>query len=62
VNLDIAARVYGIELLTTQLISHLRTVPDSAAQTKWARQHLHHLADGMHVETESLDDEARLCK
>jgi hypothetical protein len=35
-------------------------VPDPAAQTKWARQHLHLLADGMPVETASLDDEARL--
>jgi hypothetical protein len=60
-DLDMKARVYVLELLTTQLISeYLRTVPDPAAQTKWARQHLHLLADGMPVETVSLDDEARL--
>jgi hypothetical protein len=60
-DLDMTARVLVLELLTTQLISeYLRTVPDPAAQTKWARQHLHLLADGMPVETESLDDEARL--
>lgn len=55
------ARVYALELLTAQLISeYLRTVPDPAAQAKWARDHLHHLADGMPLETESLDEEARL--
>jgi hypothetical protein len=60
-DLDMTARVYALEMLTTQLISeYLRTVPDPAAQTNWARQHLHLLADGMPVETESLDDEARL--
>ena len=60
-DLDTRARVYALELLTTQLISeYLRTVPDPAAQTKWAREHLHRLADGMAVETESLDEEARL--
>jgi hypothetical protein len=60
-DLDMTARVLVLELLTTQLISeYLRTVPDPAAQTKWARQHLHLLADGMPVETASLDDEARL--
>jgi hypothetical protein len=35
-------------------------VPDPAAQTKWALQHLHLLPDGMPVEAESLDDDARL--
>jgi hypothetical protein len=60
-DLDVKVRVYALELLTTQLISeYLRTVPDPAPQTKWARQHLHLLVDGMPVETESLDDEARL--
>jgi hypothetical protein len=60
-DLNMKARVYAVELLTTQLISeYLRTVPDPAAQTKWARDHLHHLADGMAVEAESLDEEARL--
>jgi hypothetical protein len=58
---DIKARLYALELLTTQLISeYLRTVPDPAAQTRWARENLHHLADGMTVETETLDEEARL--
>ena len=60
-DLDMKARVYVLELLTTQLISeYLRTVPDPVAQTNWARQHLHLLADGMPVETESLDQEVRL--
>jgi hypothetical protein len=60
-DIDMKARVYALELLTTQLISeYLRTVPDPAAQTKWAREHLHRLADGMPVETEGFDEEARL--
>jgi hypothetical protein len=60
-DLETKARVYALELLTTQLISeYLRTVPDATTQTKWAREHLHRLADGMVVETESLDEEARL--
>lgn len=60
-DLDMKARVYALELLTTQIISeYLRTAPDPAAQTKWARQHLHLLSDGMPVETGSLDEEARL--
>jgi hypothetical protein len=60
-DLDMTARVYALELLTAQLISEsLRTVPDPAEQTKWAREHLHHLADGMPVETERLDEGARL--
>jgi hypothetical protein len=51
-DLDMTARVYALELLTTQLISeYLQTVPDPAAQTKWARRHLHLLAEGMPVET-----------
>ena len=49
------ARGHVLELLTTQLISeYLRTVADPAAQTKWARQHLHFLAEEMPVETESF--------
>jgi hypothetical protein len=60
-DLHMTARVYALELLTTQLISeYLRTVPDPAAQIKWAREHLHRLAEEMAVATASLDDEARL--
>jgi len=60
-TLDPGTRVHALELLTTQLISeYLRTVPDAAAQTKWAREHLRGAADAMAIETESLDDEARL--
>jgi hypothetical protein len=49
------ARGHVLELLTTQLISeYLRTVADPGVPPKWARQHLHFLADEMPVETESL--------
>jgi hypothetical protein len=58
---EMRGRVYALELLTTQLISeYLRTVPDPAAQTTWARGQLHGAAETLAVEAESLDDEARL--
>jgi hypothetical protein len=60
-DVEMSGRVYALELLTTQLISeYLRTVPDAPAQTKWARGHLHEAVETLAVETESLDDEARL--
>jgi hypothetical protein len=60
-DVEMRGRMYALELLTTQLISeYLRTVPDAAAQTKWAKGHLHEAAETLAVETESLDDEARL--
>jgi len=60
-EVELAARVYALELLTTQLISELlRTVPDPIQQAIWGQSHLHHLADGVPVHTESLDEEARL--
>jgi hypothetical protein len=60
-EVELAARVYALELLTTQLISELlRTVPDPIQQVTWGKGHLHHLADGLPVHTESLDEEARL--
>jgi hypothetical protein len=60
-DLDMRARFYALELLTTQLISeYLRTVPDPAAQTKWASEHLPGMTDALAVETETLDEEARL--
>ena len=49
-DLEMKARVYALELLTT---------PNSA-QTKWAKEHLHKFADRLPLETESLDEEARL--
>jgi hypothetical protein len=60
-DLEMKGRIYALKLLITQLISrYLRTVLDPAAQAKWAREHLHRVADGMAVATESLDEEARL--
>jgi hypothetical protein len=60
-EIELQARVYALELLTTQLISeYLRTVPDPAAQAKWAREHLHGTVDVLTVEVDTLDDEARL--
>jgi putative SOS response-associated peptidase YedK len=60
-DVEMRGRMYALELLTTQLISeYLRTVPDAPAQTKWAKGHLHEAAETLAVETESLDDEARL--
>jgi hypothetical protein len=60
-DIETKARVHALELLTTQLISeYLRTVPDPEAQASWAREHLHGMADQVAVETESLDEEARL--
>ena len=60
-GIEMRGRLCALELLTTQLISeYLRTVPDAPAQTKWARGHLHEAAETLAVETESLDDEARL--
>jgi hypothetical protein len=52
-EVEMSGRVYALELLTTQLISeYLRTVPDAAAQTKWARGHLHEAAEIVAIETE----------
>ncbi|HEX7970072.1 MAG TPA: hypothetical protein VF502_17745 [Stellaceae bacterium] len=55
------ARIYALELLTTQLISEfLRATPEPAKQAEWAREHLQRLAEIHPVESDSLDDEARL--
>lgn len=55
------ARIYALELLTTQLISeYLRQTPEPARQAEWARDHLQRMAEIHPVESESLDDEARL--
>ncbi len=55
------ARIYALELLTTQLISeYLRATPEPAKQAEWARDHLQRLAEIHTVESDSLDDEARL--
>ncbi len=55
------ARIYALELLTTQLISeYLRTTPEPVRQAEWARDHLQRLAEVHPLESESLDDEARL--
>lgn len=60
-DIELKARIYALELLTTQLISeYLRTVPDPTAQAHWAADHLRLVADGLSIETESLDEEARL--
>lgn len=60
-DVEMNGRIYALELLTMQLISeYLRSVPDAVAQTKWARGHLHGAAESLVIETESLDDEARL--
>jgi hypothetical protein len=54
-DLEMKGRIHALVLLITQFISeYLRTVPDPAAQTKWAREHLLQLAHGTPVETESL--------
>jgi hypothetical protein len=46
--MDVAARIYALDLSTTQLISeYLRSVPDAGAQTKWARGHLHAAAEAL---------------
>jgi hypothetical protein len=58
-DVEMRGRMYALELLTTQLISeYLRTVPDAAAQTKWARGHLHEAAETLMVETESLSSDS----
>ena len=60
-DIELKTRIYALELLTTQLISeYLRTVPDPTAQAHWARDHLRRVADVLPVESQSLDEEARL--
>lgn len=60
-DIDTTARLYALELLTTQLISEfLRTVPEPEKQAAWAREHLHRLAETMPVESGGFDEEARL--
>jgi hypothetical protein len=37
-DVEVKARLYALELLTTQLISeYLRTVPEPVKQAEWAR-------------------------
>ena len=60
-DIELRARVYSLELLTTQLISeYLRTVPEPAQQAAWAREHLRRIADTVPVQSDSLDEEARM--
>jgi hypothetical protein len=60
-DIEMRGRIYALELVTTQLISeYLRTVADPAGQVKWAADHLRRVADGLAVETDGLDEEARL--
>jgi|SRR6185312_2868668 len=59
-EIETTTRLYALELLTIQLISeYLRSVPDPDGQASWARRQLHGAADGMVIETASLDEEAR---
>lgn len=61
VDIDTRARVYALELLTTQLISeYLRAVPESAKQAAWAREHLYRITETIPVEGDGFDEEARL--
>jgi len=60
-DIETAARLCALELLTTQLISEfLRAVPEPEKQAAWAREHLHRLAATMPVESHGFDEEARL--
>jgi len=60
-DIETAARLCALELLTTQLISEfLRAVPEPEKQAAWAREHLHRLAETLPVESGGFDEEARL--
>ena len=60
-DVELKARLYALELLTTQLISeYLRAVPEPAQQAEWARQHLYRSAEALRVDCDNLDEEARL--
>ena len=60
-DIETEARLFALELLTTQLISEfLRTVPEPQNQAAWAREHLHRLAETMPVDSRGFDEEARL--
>jgi hypothetical protein len=60
-DIDLEARVCALELLTAQLISeYLRTVPDPAAQARWARDQLRRFAEERATQTDNLDERARL--
>lgn len=60
-DIETTARVYALELLTTQLIAeYLRSVPDPTGQVKWTQENLRGAADSLAIETANLDEEARL--
>jgi len=60
-EIDLAARVHAVELLTTQLVSeYLRSFPDAAARALSARGELSRLADNLSLGSDRPDEAARL--